>query len=242
MQYYIFKEACATKETGQEYPQIQKWKLGYNDDKADSYYSYYDASSKGSILPDFAPDLDALVMHNRSKQTDLISSGLSIGLIISKKLKIIFEQFKFPPHRFYTAKIIHKKIELNDYYFMHVVSDYYNDYLDFLDYDQSVFVTTGISGGEPKGITLNSKQDYLNKAQQLQKDFSEKKVYRAIKAEKICFNAKFDKNLDCFIAPFGIEYYISQRLKAALFENGITGVEIQSTDRISFNSSYTDNL
>jgi hypothetical protein len=233
MQFYLFKEACATKETGPDYPQIQKWKSGYDDDKADSYYSYYEASSKGSVFPDFTPDLDALVMYNRAKPTDIISSGLSIGLIISKKLKAIIEQFKFQSYRLYPTKIIHKKVELNEYYFMHIISDYYSDYLDFVNYKQSVFITAGIANDNPQNIILTSKQDYLNKAKELQNDFSVKKnTYRAIYAERICFNREFDKNLDFFIAPFGIDYYISQNLKNALVENGITGYEIQTTNRI----------
>ena len=237
MQFYLFKESCATKETGPEYPQVQKWKTGYDDDKHDSYYSYYYASSKGRIFPDFIPDLDALVMQNRAKPTDLISSGLSIGFIISDKLKAIIQQFKFPPYRLYPVKILHKKVELDGYYFMHIISDYFHDYLEFVDYCQSTFSIAKIDRSNAKPISLTSKQDYLNKAKELQDDFSiRKSILRRIYAEKICFNKDFANGLDCFIAPFGIDYYISQDFKNVLIEDKITGCNIQATDRILIKS------
>jgi hypothetical protein len=235
MQYYLFTEACATKETGPISPQIQKWKPGYKDDKADSYYSYYDASDRGCTFPDFAPDMDALVMHGKAKPTDLVSSGLSIGFIISKKLKALFEQFNFPAHRFYPTKIIHKKTEVDEYFLMHIASKYYEDYLDFVDYSKSLFLIAGIAKSDPHHITLNSKRDYLDKANQLQNDALTKKVFHSIYAEKICFNTNFDESLDCFKAPFGVRYYISQRLKDALIENNITGCYIHNDNLINFN-------
>lgn len=232
MQYYIFKEACDTKETGPVYPQIQKWKPGYDDDKTDSYYSYYEASCRGRTFPDFTPDMDALVIHNNAKVTDLVSSGISIGFVVSSRLKILFEQFKFPPHRFYPTKIKHKNDDLDGYYFMHIISNYYVDYLDAVDYGKSVFVISGISKDHPRPITLTSKLDYLEKSKQLQDDAKVNKIFRSIRAEKIYFTSGFDKSLDCFVAPFGVSYFISQRLKDSLLENNVTGCDIQPSDLI----------
>jgi hypothetical protein len=234
MQYYQFQEACATKETGQEYPQIQKWKQDYDDDKVDSYYSYWEASARGSIFPDFEPDMDALILHSRAKATDLLSGATTIGFIISQKLKLIFEEFKFPPHRFYPTKIIYKKTALEGYYLMHLISKHFEDYLDDVDYTRSTFIICGIAGSNSQPIELTSKDDYLNQSRQLQEDFKENKISRHISAKKIYFNESFDKTLDCFKAPFGIHYYISQRLKDALIDNGVTGCEIQFADLISF--------
>lgn len=238
MQYYLFKEACATKETGPVYPQIQKWKPGYDDNKADSYYSYYEASSKGNIFPNFTPDMDALIMHGRAKPTDLLSSGLSIGFIVSQKLKVLFEQFKFPPHRFYPAKLIYKETEVAGYYFMHLISNYFEDYLNYINYSQSIFTITGIDGKSIQSISLESKQEYLATSKQLQEEALTKKIFSSISAHNICFNPNFDKDLDCFSAPFGIEYYISERLRNMLLENLITGCDITPTDKLLFNQAY----
>ena len=232
MKFYLFKEACSTKEIGPNYPQIQKWKPGYKEDKPDSYYSYYEASSKGSNFPPFVPDLDGLVMCNSAKPTDIISSILSIGYIINEKTKIIIEQFKFPSYKLYPTKIIHKNLELKNYYLLHIASDN-KDYLDFIDYDRSIFITAGVARDHPQNIAITSKQQYLETSRKLQNDFSvNKSNYCTIFAEKICFNSEFDKNLDFFTAPFGVDNYISYNLKCALIENGITGCDIEATNRI----------
>jgi hypothetical protein len=232
MQYYIFKEACDTKETGHVYPQVQKWKPGYDDDKPDSFYSYY-LAAKGGTFPGFTPDMDSLILHGRAKPTDLLSFATSItGFMISKKLKTIFGEFSFPPHRFYPANILHKKIALEGYYFMHIISDY----TDFVDYPKSTFITCGFSNSDPQPITLTSKQDYINKAKQLQNDsFVKQLAYRSIQAKEIYFNEKFNKKIDLFqIDRFDINFYISQNLRNALIENEITGCDFQSTSRILF--------
>jgi len=231
MQYYIFKEACDTKETGPVYPQIQKWKPGYDDDKPDSFYSYYIAAKSGGF-PDFTPNMDYLILHGRAKPTDIISSGMSTGFIISEKLKTLFDQFVLPPHRFYPAKVLHKKTELNGYFFIHIISDY----TDFVDYPESTFITSGFSNTDPQPITITSKEDYISKAKQLQDNsFVKKLPYRSIGAKEIYFNSKFDKGLDFFeIGRFDINFYISQTLRDALADNGITGCDIQPTDRIVF--------
>jgi hypothetical protein len=228
MQYYIFKEACDTKETGHEYPQIQKWKPGYDDDKPDSFYSYYLAAKAGGF-PDFTPDMDSLILHGRAKPTDLLSFATSVnGLMISEKLKTLFEQFSFPPHRFFPAKVIYKKTELDAHYFMHIVSDY----TDFVDYPKSSFITCASFNKDPQTITLTSKYNFLDKAKQLQDD-SLNIDHRYIKAKEIHLTPEFDKSLDFFeIGRFDINFYISQALKDAIIKNGITGCDIQPTDNL----------
>ncbi|TWI93799.1 hypothetical protein JN11_04947 [Mucilaginibacter frigoritolerans] len=230
MQYYIFKESCATEETGPVYPQIQRWRSGYDDDKPDSFYSYY-LIAKGGAFPDFIPNMDSLLLHGKAKTTDLLSFATSVtGFMINKKLKMLFEQFVFPPHRFYQAKVIHKQVQINDYWFMHIISDY----TDFVDYPKSAFITSGFSNSEPKPITLMSKQDYINKAKQLQDNsFIKKLPYRSINAKKIHLNEKFNKDLDFFqINRFDINFYMSQELKDAIIRNGITGCDILPADNL----------
>lgn len=227
MQYFILKEACATKETGPVYPQIQKWKPGYDDGKPDSFYSYWKAS-KGGEFPEFEPNMDSLIMHTRAKPTDMVSSGVSLGFVISEKLKSIFQDFQLPPHRYFPAKIIHKKVPLDGYYFMHIISNY----IDFVDYKKTTFFTCGFNNIDPMPIPITSKEDFIKKAEELQDDsFIKKLPYRSIHSNHICFNGDFDRNLDLFeIGRFNINFYISEKLKNALTENGITGCNIKPTE------------
>ncbi len=232
MQYFILKEAVATKETGPEYPQIQKWKPGYNDDKSDSIFSYWEASNRGQVFPHFEPNLDAMVLHGKAKPTDLISGGTSVGLLISQKLKNIFKEFNFPPHRFYPAIILHKNTALGPYYLMHMISKYFEDYLDFVEYGKSNFLIEAVDGRPIESIRLHSKQEYLDVSAKLQEQTSKEKTFYAVSAHLIRFNNGFDKNLDCFRAPFGIDYYISQKLKNALVKDNITGFNITRANNI----------
>ncbi len=230
MQYYILEKACDTKETGPAYPQIQKWKKGYDKNKSDSYYSYYRASMKGTF-PDFEPDLNSLVMHGWAKPTDLVSSFLSDGFIVSAKLKLLFQQFHLPPIHYYPAKVIYKKNDLIGYYFMHIISDY----TDFVDYSKSSFIASGNFNSNPAPIILTSKKEYIEESEKLKEDFFVDKLpYRSIKSEKICFNAGFDQSLEGFkIGPFNINFYISENLKDALIKDSITGCDIKLTDDVT---------
>ena len=40
------------------------------------------------------------------------------------------------------------------------------------------------------------------------------------------------------MAPFGIDYYISERLRNALLKNAITGCDVTSTDKLLFNKAH----
>ncbi len=233
MRYYIFKTACDTKETGHVYPQIQKWKLGYDEDHQNSYYSYYEKAKSGNF-PDFEPNLDSLVLQSNAKPTDLISSFISTGFIVNLKLKLLFEQFSFPPHRLFPAKILYRNEELDDYYFMHIISDYTN----FVDFKKSSFITCGFSRTNPRPITLNSYEDYLTKSAELQHDtFIKKLPYRVINAIEVHLNSDFNTELDFFeIGKFDTNAYISQRLKEALITNRITGYALE---QINSNQNQT---
>ena len=123
MEYYIFKEACNTRETGSVYPQIQRWNPRYNEDAPNSYYAYNKATQYGGFT-NFEPNLYSLVLNNKANPTDLIISFISNGFIISEKLKATFDKFSIPSHRYYTAKNpiqkrTIKRVLLHAYYIRH---------------------------------------------------------------------------------------------------------------------------
>lgn len=228
MKYYILKEACATNETGPVYPQIQKWKPGYNGDKENSFYTYLEKSKKD--FADFAPDLDGLVMHGRAKPTDLVSAFTSGGFLMSEKLKMLFEKHKIVPHRFYPARIIHKGNYIGTYFWMHIISDL----TDFVDYANSTFVISKISGLNAVPITLNDKRDYLTKSELFKRDFFENNgPLLTIDAKKLKLNDQFDKSVGGFkVGWFDINFYINQVLRDEIIENHITGCDIKPTGNI----------
>ena len=117
---------------------------------------------------------------------------------------------------------------------MHIISNYYEDHLDFVDYQKSTFIIAGIGQSNAQPILLNSKQDYLEKSKQLQNNALISKSYYSISAEKIYFNSNFDKKLSYFVAPFGVDSFVSKDLLDTLVKNNITGFEIKPTDKLLF--------
>jgi hypothetical protein len=228
MSYYTLEPACNTPETGPVFPQIQKLKPGYDDKKSDSIYSYLKKSI--SDFPDEAPDLDSFIMHGYAKPTDMVSNAITKpGFFIDKKVKSIFEKYNLIPHRFYPAKVIHKKKLLDNYFWVHMMADF----TDCIDYpNSSFFIRRKFFTDTGDEIKIESLEDYFEKRKQLKLDNPE--TYVTINAKRICwYPAFFNKKLDFFeIGPFDANFYISQRLRDALVENKITGCNIQPTDRI----------
>ncbi|HEY4194022.1 MAG TPA: DUF1629 domain-containing protein [Mucilaginibacter sp.] len=228
MKYYTFEPACDTKETGPVYPQIQKWKPGYDSNSATSFYSYLKKSK--DVFADFIPNLDGLIVNGRARPTDLVSSFTSGGFIVSEKLKLIFEKHNLAPHRFYPAKVIYKSKNLEGYFWMHVISNL----TDFIDYSDSAFVISKHFDPSPIPIKLISKENYLEKAKSLEDDYSKNNgSYLSIKSEKLKLDDRFDRKLDFFtIGNFDNRFYISQDLRDSIIENHITGCDIKPANHI----------
>ncbi|MCR8559495.1 hypothetical protein KXD93_17690 [Mucilaginibacter sp. BJC16-A38] len=230
MSYYILEPACDTPETGPVYPQIQKLKPGYDDNKPDSIYSYLKKSING--FPDRVPDLDSFILHGHAKPTDLISNAITSGsgLFVSQKLKSILENHHLMTNRFYSAKVIYKKKVLDNYFWAHFIPDF----TEYIDYPQSSFFIYKHYRLDDGNIAINSLDDYFKKRQQVQQD--NPGINITIWAKRICFKQEFfDMQLDFFkISLFDGNYYISEALKNALMENKINGCHVQMTDRIIF--------
>jgi hypothetical protein len=227
MSYYIFEPACDTPETGHVFPQIQKLKPGYDDKKPDSIYSYLKKSR--DTFSDEAPDLDSFIMHGHAKPTDLVSNTITKpGFFISQKLKSIFEKHNLSPHRFYLAKVIHRKKLLDGYFWCHTISNLTN----LIDYPNSSFFIYKHYRLDDGDIKIESLEDYQKKESQLQLD--NPGINITIWAKRICLKpAFFDKKLDLFkIGLFDSDFYISEALKDDLVKNNITGCKIELTDKI----------
>lgn len=223
--YNILDFDCNSKETGPVYPQIQKMSNGY-DNKADNSIKKLFRHSKS--FPDFKPNLDSFILETRSKQTDILSNALSgRGIIISSKVKSIFESVKTCPVRFYEASVIHKKELLNDYFWMHIISDY----TDFVDYKSSSFFIYQNFMINLGHIKVSSKEDLIEKEEKLKKDNPHTTL--SIWSEKIKMLPSFDLTLQLFrIGNFDSKIYIGDSLKNILMENKITGYKVESTNKI----------
>jgi len=220
MKYYILDHSTEAKIVGTQCPQIQKMVKGYDEEASNSIYlldKYYEE------LPPFTPNLDAFQLHARSKPTDLLTNVFSNGLVISKKLKQIFEQYKLCKHTFFEATLQHKVKVYNNYYWLHVVSDY----TDYVDYSNSKFFIYSNFLHNLGYIKIDSKADYATKREKVKKDNPGKTI--AIWSERIKFIPNFyEYHLDFFkVGTFSSNIFISDKLADTLLQNNITGIVIK---------------
>jgi hypothetical protein len=224
MSYYIFKSAVATNETGSVCPQIQKMSPNYNYDAENSVHAL---SKAHKSFPDFIPDLNYFILHNKAKLSDVLSTAMiHRGFLISKKLKNIFEQFTIAEHRFYPATVAYKK-QFYEYYWMHIICDM----TDEIDYPKSTFFVYYNYAHNLGNIEIDSKEDLINKEFNLKANNPEKTI--AIWSKDIFFVPSVKLKLNLFkIGSFDNNYYINTELYHALVNASITGIAITPTTNL----------
>lgn len=218
MSYFIFKPATNTPETGPEYPQVQKMAPGYNYKAPNSVHAL---SREVEKIPDYEPNLDYFIVQGRAKLSDILSvAPVSGGFLMSAKLKNILEQFRLPTHKFYPAKLQHKK-QFYDYYWMHIICDL----TDYVDYPNSTFFVYYNYSQNLGYINISSKEELIQKKQKLKSDNPGKTV--TIWADKLTLSQSFNKKLDLFeVGTFDANYYISESLCQAITNAKVSGCSI----------------
>jgi hypothetical protein len=205
MKYYIIHNSTG-EDVGKVFPQI-------------SFINQQDAFSLE--FDKFVKIPTLIAKTNRgTKITDSMSEASisGSGILINNKIKSILLCFNLMPHKFYEV-IIETKKESMSYYWLHFIKQ--DSVLQNIDYPKSKFYWTEY-GYKEQNLSLKSYKDYLQKKKE--RDFM-----WGISANNIVFTGKFDENLDFFhlatlFTPKML--FISERLKNALIENKITGIEI----------------
>lgn len=217
--FITFDLASGTKETGPIYPQIQKMTPGYNFNAPNSLRQLL---RHRKSFPDFLPNLDSFILSSKSKPTDFISNALSSqGIIVNSSVKEILISSKTCPLKFYPISIRYKRGILENYYWMHINSDY----TDFIDYKNSLFFIYQNFMHNLGYIKIESKEDLLEKEEKLKKE--NPTFTLAIWSERIKFLPTFDFELDFFsIGKFDACIYISNRLATLFEEKKFSGYQI----------------
>lgn len=179
-------------------------------------------------LPDFEPYIGTLILQNGSTLTDFISSAtVSMGLVCNEKIKKIIEKHKTKNVRFYKLSIKHKNIYYNNYYLMHNT----NNYVDKVDFENSVFEIFRIENNTWIGkiIKIKTFEEYSK----LNKELTNTKYgeWQKIEPKEIRFKNSFKPEHDIFNL-FGIntKTYFSEELKTYFDENRITGIQYNFQD------------
>ncbi|MCA4783118.1 hypothetical protein IF125_12785 [Empedobacter stercoris] len=141
------------------------------------------------------------------------------SLLISERTKELFESFKISePHFYYQSKILYHDEKLTYYIFQFTGKYIYKELTKYIDFSKSIFRNPV----ENNTLSFIDIDDYIQKSDQI---CYEKDAY--LEKEKIVLN----NDLDFFpMQSFFKDNLISERLKQAIEENGITGFEFSELD------------
>lgn len=214
MKFYGLEHAI-TKEAVGPYPQSERM--------ADHYY-YKGSNSIRNLNYDnhFIPDLDAIQLVRGAKLTDLLSVVVISpmeGKIISKEFKDLLGNFDLPKHAFYKARVINSKNQevLEKQYFLFRVLEHQNQHINF---DRSEFYIKEWGEGEVAAIDIHNAEDL---------EISSKE--RGLKAGQFV-TPRFitllpDVAFDIFSFRRFAGFFISERLKTAIEQSGLTGIRFE---------------
>lgn len=161
-------------------------------------------------------------LERNAKLTDsLYCFGLSgyNNFLVSPKFKDLLERHHLMGHQFIESIVFGRKKTTYNYYFFH------NSDLrlpELVDYQKSTFYSTEwLNNNTRKPITLQNFEEYKYL---MSLDKEAKMDYHL---DQIALSESFDHELDLFnLFPLDCNCYISERLKNAIEEAGITGVKM----------------
>lgn len=210
MDYFLLSEAIDTADTGHVYPAVETHS-GYDFNSLDSAHNL-----AMEDFPSFTPNLKFNLVWG-AKLTDVLSQGTisARGILVSKRLKEIFEKFESIPNKFYPAIISTNEKDI-EYYWLHLV---WKNGVDNIDYKNSKWRIKRASKvlGE---ITLNSRDEHLKKQGELG-------FIKMIHGYPVVLQ---NPNTDLFFDPINFGIIISLKLKQELEQENITGIQISEYD------------
>jgi hypothetical protein len=219
MPFYSIKTTSERKIIGPEYPQIQTMDGNIHRDAEDSVYNVF-----CDTFPHFEPNLDHFVLHEKALLTDIVSAAMiSCGLVVNQKVKMILEDYRLPPHKFYPAVIKHKGSFHKNYFWFYFISDIFN----YIDYKETKFIITDMFDNKIEDCNnINSASSLRSLKNDLPDD-------KNVDSELIRLDSKTSLPFDLFKITFGnYRTFITEKLKEAFTENSITGINIVPAQKL----------
>lgn len=228
MKYYKLKLSTKPEVIGKVFPQISRVKDASNYDR-DTSNSIYTAGVWGEVKVDLnVPDY---LLHYHSKRTSFLSFHATQFLLIERKLVELFENFKLPIKQIFETSIESRKKNY-DYFLFYLPENYYQ----YIDFKRSTFALVPMRGKknvvvEPDINSLEEFDSWINEYPYLIRSNPKK---MKIVAVNIFLNTNLiEYDFFRIIGPVGMSnYFVSERLKNAMQENGFTGVEYIPLDKI----------
>ena len=208
--YYTLKTRCDDDVIGHVVTQI---------DYLNSEYAFKIPSFEFVSIP-----LLKAKLNRRAKMTDVMDGGCicACGLVISERMKQLFDQFNIiPEHKYYPIEVSAKS-GVFSYYYLQLLNDKFVN--KNIDIPNTTFYWSNLSLTKTYGTVKIGSIEDMDK---LRKTCPE--TNRFIQAKQVVASRNFDGNLDVFglnsITPIG-GIIISERLKNAIEANGLTGMHI----------------
>lgn len=207
MNYYTVSYSTNPREIGPEFPQVSP-PLSYDFKGPRSYLNFSEHE-----FPKIEPDLQNFIIHPKSPLTDILSTGLSHGLVLSARLRMILEDFNLASHRYYPMSIWNGK-NLHQYFWMFIVSDQ----TSWINIRKTRFFVVHIGKREIE-LDVSTMEELI----EMSKFYIQKN--RLIKSDSIHFNPEFlQLSLDLFvISRVDYSICISEKLNNILVKENVTG-------------------
>ena len=224
MKYYRLRHSLEKKELG-HYTQIQKttWDGRPFDKGSFAMQLLFDP------IP-IQPALPTLEFYKSAKMTSLIQMveiGLSLYLTINDTFLEFLKPYCNSP--FQTWKIKATKKEVDYTYYIFYLDEYKSDFINYEKSTFELFEKNYSTISLNQEIKVISDVDYLDKC----REFIGLYGIPSIQPTKIVLNTK-NQEVDFFrCAHNGMAgYYVSERLKQAILDNGFTGMRFEEIEEI----------
>lgn len=150
------------------------------------------------------------------------ASRLSTCWFISKKLKLLLNQFRLPnPNHYYASKLKYKENKLDYYVFQFAGKLIYEHTLEYINYINSIFWNPE----KDEDIIVQNKDNFLFEYDRV--DAENRSIHKIIQNKKLVLK----EPLDFFpMNSLSMGNIISEKLKNAIEETGIEGFEFSELD------------
>lgn len=152
-----------------------------------------------------------------------IGEGSQIkGWLISNDLKLLLENFIIAePHYFYLSKLLYKEEKLDYYIFQFAGKFIFKQTILHIDYTKTIFWNPL----KQQDVFVSNKEEFISEYQKIYKENGG--LENIVQNKKLVLKEKFD------FFPMGTfmkDDIVSENLKKAIEENGITGFEFSELD------------
>ncbi|CAA7196976.1 imm11 family protein [Chryseobacterium potabilaquae] len=219
MKYYLITESQRKKDFGESFPQSQK-AIHYDRDSPNHIENNF------GIKIEFKPIISCPIVNKKARITDLIGSVSNLGnLQISTKLKSVIEKYTGKGIQYFRNTVLHNEQEYTDYWLLHPYQ-FDHEYIDF----QNSMIKYKKKADDYKTsrktnivfLSLNTLQEFEGYKEKARKKLETITIEKLFLKENV-----IKKDFFALRYVFGGMFYVSEKLKKEIENQGCTGLEFQ---------------